>query len=64
LANTQALFVASRISVMLIYRFQSRVSFMIDWNTCWIHAFEQHRQLVPEMLPNAALGKFQYLTVT
>jgi hypothetical protein len=27
-------------------------------------AFEQHRQLAPETLLNAALGNFQYLTVT
>jgi transposase-like protein len=30
----------------------------------WRRAFEQHRQLVPETLLNAALGNFQYLTVT
>lgn len=30
----------------------------------WRRAFEQHRQLAPETLLNAALGNFQYLTVT
>jgi transposase-like protein len=30
----------------------------------WRRAFEQHRQLTPEMLLNAALGNFQYLTGT
>lgn len=30
----------------------------------WRRAFEQHRQLIPELLLNAALGNFQYLTVT
>ena len=30
----------------------------------WRRAFEQNRQLTPETLLNAALGNFQYLTVT
>lgn len=30
----------------------------------WRRAFEQHRQITPETLLNAALGNFQYLTVT
>jgi hypothetical protein len=30
----------------------------------WRRAFEQHSQVTPEMLLNAALGNFQYLTVT
>ena len=30
----------------------------------WRRAFEQHSQLTPENLLNAALGNFQYLTVT
>ncbi|WP_411725983.1 IS1595 family transposase [Methyloglobulus sp.] len=30
----------------------------------WRRAFEQHQPLTPEMLLNAALGNFQYLTVT
>ncbi len=30
----------------------------------WRRAFEQHRQVTPESLLNAALGNFQYLTVT
>ena len=30
----------------------------------WRRAFEQHGQLTPERLLNAALGNFQYLTVT
>jgi transposase-like protein len=30
----------------------------------WRRAFEQHRQMEPETLLNAALGNFQYLTVT
>jgi hypothetical protein len=30
----------------------------------WRRAFEQHSQLTPETLLNAALGNFQYLTVT
>jgi transposase-like protein len=30
----------------------------------WRRAFEQHRQIEPEALLNAALGNFQYLTVT
>ena len=30
----------------------------------WRRAFEQHRLLTPEMLLSAALGNFQYLTVT
>jgi transposase-like protein len=30
----------------------------------WRRVFEQHRQISPEMLLNAALGNFQYLTVT
>ena len=30
----------------------------------WRRAFEQHHQLVPETLLNAALGNFQHLTVT
>ncbi|MGZ8095745.1 MAG: IS1595 family transposase [Methylosarcina sp.] len=30
----------------------------------WRRAFEQHRQLVPETLLNAAIGNFQHLTVT
>jgi hypothetical protein len=29
----------------------------------WRRAFEQHRQLAPETLLNAALRNFQYLTV-
>jgi transposase-like protein len=30
----------------------------------WRRAFEQHRQIAPETLLNAALGNFQYLTMT
>lgn len=30
----------------------------------WRRAFEQHRKLAPEIMLNAALGHFQYLTVT
>jgi len=30
----------------------------------WRRAFEQHRNLTPELLLNAALGNFQHLTVT
>lgn len=30
----------------------------------WRRAFEQHSQITPEMLLNAALGNFQHLTVT
>jgi transposase-like protein len=30
----------------------------------WRRAFEHHRQLSPEMLLNAAIGNFQYLTMT
>jgi len=45
-------------------RFHGVATYYLPNYLGWRRAFEQHRQITPESLLNAALGNFQYLTVT
>ena len=45
-------------------RFHGVATYCLPNYLGWRRAFEQHRQLAPETLLRAALGNFQYVTVT